>query len=270
MNLALGFFDGVHLGHQRILRHADAVLTFRNHPLSVLAPDMAPKLLMPAGERFARLAEGGRRVKALKFTPALAAMAPEEFVARLRRWFPDVDAIFCGPNWRFGKGGEGGPEELRACGLKVRVAKFAMRGGKPISSTRIRQALASGRLEDAAAMLGRKYSVTATPSKGKGLGRKMGFPTLNFRIDTPLKPGVYAVDTPFGRGVANLGTAPTLGTEAWSAPVLEVNLLDGPPPSKTGAIEIVFLRRLRSERTFQHVDALAAQIERDRRAAAAM
>ena len=267
MNLAVGFFDGVHLGHQRILRHADAVLTFRNHPLSVLAPEKAPKLLMSAGERLARLAEGGRKVKALKFTPALAAMAPEKFVATLKRLFPDVDAVFCGPNWRFGKGGTGGPETLRDFGYAVRVAKFAMRGGRPVSSTRIRQALASGRIDDAAAMLGRQYSVSAVLSRGKGLGRRMGHPTLNFKVDMPLKPGVYAVDTPFGRGVANWGTAPTFGDKAWPEPVLEVNLLGEPPPRRVGKVEITFLRRIRSERRFPSLSALGAQIEKDRLAA---
>ena len=269
MNLAVGFFDGVHRGHQRILRHADAVLTFRNHPLSLLAPEKAPALIMTAEERIAKLAEGGRKVKALEFTRALAGMPPEKFAVRLRRMFPQVDAVFCGPNWRFGHGGSGGPDTLRAAGLKVRVAKYATFEGRPVSSTRIRLALASGRLAAAAAMLGRPYSATGTPSAGKGAGRELGFPTLNFGIDLPLKPGAYAVDTPFGRGVANWGRAPTFGEKAWPRPVLEVHLLDA-PPARPRRMEVVFLKYLRPERKFRSRQALASQIAKDCAAAAAL
>ena len=269
MNLAVGFFDGVHRGHQRILRHADAVLTFRNHPLSLLAPDKAPQLIMSAHDRLSTLAEGGRVVKALAFTQTLAALPPEKFVDRLRRMFPEIDTVYCGPNWRFGRGGSGGPDTLRSAGLKVRVAKYAMFGGKPVSSTRIRQALASGHLADASAMLGRPYSASGTPSKGKGVGRGIGFPTINFQLDLPLKPGVYAVDTPFGRGVANWGQAPTFGERAWPHPVLEVHLLAA-PPTHPHQMEIVFLKFLRPERKFRSPRALAAQIAKDSVAAKAL
>ena len=262
MNLAVGFFDGVHLGHQRILRTADAVLTFRNHPLSVLAPNRAPALVMSERDRLAKLAEGGRKVKALKFTRALSEMPPERFATWLRKMFPGVDTVFCGPNWRFGKGGAGGPETLRAAGFKVLVAKFATRDGAPVSSTRIRKALAAGRLGEAAAMLGRRYSASGTPSKGKGAGSNLGFPTLNFKIDLPLKRGVYAVKTPFGLGIANWGVAPTFGKDAWPRPVLEVHL-SSPPPLRPGRVEVEFLSYLRPERKFASKERLAAQIAKD-------
>ena len=114
MNLAVGFFDGVHLGHQRILAHADAALTFTNHPATVYAPDRAPRLLMTAEERLAAIsALGVGRVIARDFTPALAAQTPGAFAESIRQEFPDLDTVFCGPNWTFGTGGTGTAETLR-------------------------------------------------------------------------------------------------------------------------------------------------------------
>ena len=126
MNLAVGFFDGVHVGHQRILAHADAALTFTNHPATVFAPDRAPRLLMTTEERLAAISvQGVRRVIARDFTPALAAQPPQAFADSLRRDFPDLDEVFCGPNWTFGAGGAGTADLLRALGFKVTMVPFA-------------------------------------------------------------------------------------------------------------------------------------------------
>jgi len=208
MNLAVGFFDGVHIGHQRILAHADAALTFTNHPATVYAPDRAPRLLMTAEERLAAIsALGVGRVIARDFTPTLAAQTPGEFAESLRREFPDLDTVFCGPNWTFGAGGSGTAETLRALGSRVTEVPFATWRDEPVSSTRIRAALGEGDVSAAAAMLGRPYAASGRIVHGKGAGRQLGFPTLNVVSalgELPLARGVYAVDTPLGHGIPRL------------------------------------------------------------------
>ena len=125
MNLAIGFFDGVHMGHRRILAGADAVFTFSNHPMSVLDPAHAPPLLMDVDERIAMLATIGaktpRAVRAVRFTRQFAAKSPVEFADLLRREYPDIGRIHCGGNWRFGANGVGTPATLRSLGFDVKV-----------------------------------------------------------------------------------------------------------------------------------------------------
>ena len=272
MNLAVGFFDGVHLGHQRILAHADAALTFTNHPATVFAPDRAPRLLMTTEERLAAISvQGVRRVIARDFTPALAAQPPQAFADSLRRDFPDLDEVFCGPNWTFGAGGAGTADFLRARGFRVTVVPFATWRGEPVSSTRIRAALGEGDVAAAAAMLGRPYVASGQVVAGKGEGRALGFPTLNVVPalgDIPLARGVYAVETPLGRGLANWGVAPTMGARAWPEPVLEVHLLAAPSASVPVSLRVTFTAFIRPERTFATVAELQEQIARDKHSAA--
>lgn len=268
MNLAVGFFDGVHLGHQRILAHADAALTFTNHPATVYAPDRAPRLLMTAEERLAAIsALGVGRVIARDFTPALAAQTPEAFAESLRREFPDLDTVFCGPNWTFGTGGTGTADTLRALGFRVTEVPFATWRNDPVSSTRIRAALGEGDVSAAAAMLGRPYAASGRIASGKGAGRQLGFPTLNVVPalgELPLERGVYAVDTPLGRGLANWGVAPTMGDRAWPEPVLEVHLLTPPPEPPPATLRVAFTAFIRPERTFPSITELQEQISRDK------
>ena len=270
MNLAVGFFDGVHLGHQRILAHADAALTFTNHPATVFAPDRVPRLLMTTEERLAAMSvQGVRHVVARDFTPALAAQAPEDFADSLRREFPDLDTVFCGPNWTFGAGGVGKAETLRALGFRVTEVPFATWRDEPVSSTRIRAALGEGDVSAAAAMLGRPYAASGRIVPGKGAGRNLGFPTLNVMPalgDLPLARGVYAVDTPLGRGLANWGVAPTMGDRAWSDPVLEVHLLTPPTTPPPASMRVTFSAFIRPERTFASIAELQEQIARDKQA----
>jgi len=276
MNLAVGFFDGVHLGHRRILERADAALTFREHPLSVLAPDKAPALLMTLEERMAAIASALckplRQVKALPFTRELAAEKPDVFAARLHRDYPDLETVLCGPNWRFGAGGLGDAGFLRSRGFSVEEVPFEELGGEPVSSTRIRAALSAGDIELANAMLGRRFSVCGEVASGKGEGRRMGFPTINLRPsnrDTArlLPFGAYAVDTDLGRGVANWGRAPTMGGRAWAEPVFEVHVISparGLAPSDVPSpFKFTLVRHLRPEMRFASCDALREQIAAD-------
>ena len=270
MTLAVGFFDGVHLGHRRILAGADAVLTFQNHPLSVICPSAAPPLLMTASERISLLKTAGakvsRTVHAVRFTKKFASMPPEEFIAFLKCEFPELKKVQCGANWRFGAGGVGTPQMLKKYGIPVKVSRYVTSGDGAVSSTRIRTALAEGDVELANAMLGRRFSVSGKIVSGKGVGSRIGSPTLNLEVSPPLKLGVYAVDTPFGRGVANYGIAPTMGADSWQKPVLEVHLLDvldgGRIPSQ-GMMKVEFLKFLRPERKFKTTNALRKQIAAD-------
>ena len=272
MRLAIGFFDGVHLGHQRILAEADAALTFREHPLSVLAPDKAPPLLMTPAERLAAIAailNGPNRVKALPFTRELAAESADAFAARLRRDYPDLETILCGPNWRFGAGGAGDADFLRAHGFAVEVVPLEERDGAPVSSTRIRAALQAGDLSAANAMLGRPFAVAGEVVPGKGEGHKLGFPTINVRPANPclaclLPFGVYVADTDWGCAVANWGQAPTMGEQAWPAPVLEVHVIRPLDPlDSLTSLTVSLVRFLRPERRFASVEELREQIATD-------
>lgn len=266
-HVAVGFFDGVHLGHKAILKNASVALTFRNHPLSVLSPENSPRLLMTPEKRFAAIkAAGPSIVEVLDFTAETAAMTPERFVETvLLRRFGKVH-VHCGANWRFGAGGAGDAGTLRSLGLEVTVASYAMHGGGAVSSTRIRRALEDGDVEEANAMLGYAFSVRGDVFRGKGRGVKIGFPTVNLdlhdlKLDLPL--GVYEVSACGRRGIANYGIAPTMGADAWTRPVLEIHFPQGEPKGTTSTMEVDFLRFIRPEMKFGSVDELKARLEVD-------
>lgn len=260
--LAVGFFDGVHLGHQAILSGVDAVLTFAAHPLQVLKPSTAPRLLMSLEDRVAAIrALGISDVRVLEFTRELAAMRAEEFAAAYLE-----GTIQCGENWRFGAGGRGTPALLKSLGFETRVVPFASYESAPVSSTRIRAALAEGRLRDANAMLGRPYSVAGTHFAGKGLGRTLGFPTINLRPPAglvQLPRGVYEVRFAGRKALANFGIAPTMGDAAWGEPVWEVHLLEADDLRTDEGGRIELIRFLRPERKFASIEDLQRQITRD-------
>ena len=271
-SLAVGFFDGVHLGHRAILRSADAALTFRNHPLTVLAPERAPRLIMTSEERVAAIkACGVGEVTVLDFTRELAEMPAEDFVNFLvkRKGFRFF-TVRCGANWRFGKGGAGDAEFLRRLGVVVEVPKSVEFKGGMISSSRIRECLENGEIEDANAMLGRRFQVSGLRFQGKGLGGRIGYPTLNLRLETlnlRLPLGAYEVDVGGVKGVANYGLAPTLGDKAWTRPVMEIHLLgqgDEDVRRKTlDWISVTLVRYIRPERKFETIEDLQRQIAAD-------
>ncbi len=286
--LAAGFFDGVHLGHRAILRRAASaarrmhgavwVLTFDTHPLKVLAPESAPLLItgLPHKLRlFAALGVDG--CIALPFNAALAGCAPETFIAELASAAPRLAAVCVGSNWTFGRDGRGGPGLLRQLaprhGFHALVVPPLCRLGAPVSSTRIRRALASGRLGDAAALLGRPFSMFGTVAAGRGLGgRRLGAPTANLATADEVQPppGVYAVRVRLGvrrlRGVANVGRRPTMAPAAEGVPVpllVETHILDFDEDLYGREMEVGFLRRLRPERRFDSPAQLRGQIVRD-------
>jgi len=275
--LAVGFFDGVHLGHQKILHGASSVLTFRNHPISLLAPERAPQLIMTPEDRIRAIrASGVEHITMLTFTRQVADMPPEEFLREYvftGRGSARGMRIRCGENWRFGKGGVGDAAFARRFGAETEVVAYAEYGGERISSTRIRACLGRGEIEDANAMMGRRYEVRGQRCEGKGLGTKLGYPTINLKLSTlnsqllTLPLGVYEVEMNGVRGVANYGLAPTMGDRAWQEPVLEVHLLTPHPlPSTsrlpmTTVVEVV--RFIRPEMKFGSLEALKRQISAD-------
>ena len=223
---------------------------------------------MDAEERLRLLATEGakmpRAVRALEFTPQFAAQPPERFAEFLRKEYPNLGKIHCGGNWRFGLGGAGTPDTLRSLGFDVKVCRYAKYMGERISSTRIRAVLAEGALRDANAMLGRPFAAEGDVVRGKGVGRTLGFPTMNLPVELALRPGVYVVKTSLGGGVANYGVAPTARCRAWKKPVLEVHLLPGAKDcAGVSRLRVEFLEFIRSECVFPSIDALRMQIAED-------
>ena len=273
MTLALGFFDGVHLGHQAILTGADVALTFENHPLSVLAPSRAPRLIMSWAERARAIAALGVNVTALEFNADLAGWSPEKFLdylrgfAAARGWRAgDPLSVRCGANWRFGRGGAGDAAWLTAHGVHAEVIPYAEYQGAPISSTRIRGELEAGGIAAAVAMLGHSFALVGRRVPGKALGRRLGFPTVNLclRPDAPrLRFGVYEIVADGVKAVANFGVAPTCGEEAWNEPVLEIHFPPDWSDTHRGMMNVEFRRFIRPERKFASVAELQAAIAAD-------
>ena len=269
--LALGFFDGVHIAdYAREHGLRAAALTFDRPPASVLFGAKERLLTDDAEKR--RLIEGlGAERRILAATPSLLAMSGASFVELLVREH-SAAALFCGYNYTFGSD-RLGAEELarlgRERGLFVRVLPEETALGGPVSSSRIRALLAEGSMEQAAELLGRPFSVTGTVERGKGLGRSLGFPTLNIypSVSGELLPhGVYAARIAFGdesrAAVANFGINPTVGDKNIR---LEAHILDYSGDLYGRTVTVSLCRFLRPERKFSSVDELAAQIAADAR-----
>ena len=229
--LAAGFFDGVHRGHQAIIRkivssarreHGAAwVMTFDKHPLKVLHPEAAPRLLTSLPHKLRLLkALGVHGCIVIPFTRALAGREPKAFVAMLALAAPTLRQIVIGRNWTFGRQGRGTPFMLKALaptyGFKVTIIPPVRWRGTVVSSTRIRAAVLAGRLAEAAGMLGRPFSLLGTVVPGRGLGRKLGIPTANLNPHNEALPpdGVYVVQARWDGfihpGIVNLGVRPTI------------------------------------------------------------
>jgi len=288
LHLAIGMFDGVHLGHRAVIDAAvqsarrsgglAVVLTFWPHPSSVMRPDKATKLIV-SPEIKARLlaAAGVDAVISQRFTQEFAQIEAEFFLPHLKKFLPQLHTIYVGENWRFGRGRRGDLAlllaESRRHGLTVFSSSRVQENGEPISSTRIRACLEEGRIEDANTLLGYTYFAEGRIQPGKNLGQKIGFPTLNLAWEPELRPlyGVYAVrvtglkSTRSHAGVANYGLRPTV--EQSVQPRLEVHLFGDCPFGNGDEIKVEWMRFLRPEKKFGNIDALKAQIAEDSAAA---
>jgi riboflavin kinase/FMN adenylyltransferase len=273
--LAIGVFDGVHLGHQAVVRSlvgSVAVLTFEPHPLAVIAPERVPARLTSLDQRVAYLRELGTvAVVAVKFDPALRELSPGAFVGELARIFPDLHEIAIGESWSFGRHREGNAARLGELaaerGLRVKAIAPVQLDGALVSSTRIREAIGQRRFIDAARCLGRSHAVTGTVIAGEARGRTIGFPTANLGgVEQLLPPrGVYATRARVEGGVypavMNLGQRPTFTSNGVDS--LEVHLLEGGRDLYGAKMELFDFAWIRDEQRFPDVDALKAQITRD-------
>lgn len=287
LHLAIGMFDGVHLGHKSVIESAlhsarrsgglAGVLTFWPHPSALFRPENPTRLLMPPEMKRAVLGRLGLDfLIEQNFSREFAGTGAREFIALLQRCLPRLTAVYVGENWRFGRDRAGDIavliEEARKAGLAVFSAPRLNHNGAPISSSRIRELLVAGAMAEANALLGYTYFAEGTVQPGRQLGRTIGFPTLNLVWDPELKPGygVYAVEVSGAlgqpvKGVANYGLRPTVGQTA--LPLLEVHLLEPSPLTYGDRLTVRWLHFLRPEAKFGGVEQLRAQIARDRESA---
>ncbi|MGH7741080.1 MAG: bifunctional riboflavin kinase/FAD synthetase [Candidatus Eiseniibacteriota bacterium] len=283
--VTIGVFDGLHLGHRDILGRAlerarqaggrCVVVSFDPHPDLVLAPSfraLAP--LMPIPEKRERLRElGVDAFELIPFTRELASLSPEAFIDRhlVTPFHPAW--LVVGENFALGKGRAGNLERLAAIGESrdYRLDAVALRrvDGSPVSSTRIRECLAEGRVAEAGRLLGRRYALSGTVVRGEAIGRVLGFPTANLRLhEEKLVPayGIYAVWTRLEgeaepvAGAMSIGVRPTFGGES---PTLEVHLLDWNGELVGRTLEVEFVDWLRHELRFESAEALANAIRED-------
>jgi riboflavin kinase/FMN adenylyltransferase len=278
--LAIGVFDGVHLGHQAVVKSLKgqtgqiAALTFEPHPLSVIAPERVPPRLTTLEQKVAYMrAQGTVAVIAVRFDPELRQFAAGSFVNEIARVFPDLKEVAVGENWSFGRNREGNPAKLaemaRAYNFTVQAIAPVMLDGAVVSSTRIREAIAQRRFDEAARLLGRSYAVTGKVVPGDARGRTIGFPTANIaEVEQLLPPrGVYAVRTRVAgnltkyAGVMNLGNRPTFKSNGVDS--LEVHILDFDADLYGQKLWVSDLVWLRDEMIFPGLDALKAQIAKD-------
>jgi riboflavin kinase/FMN adenylyltransferase len=280
---AIGNFDGVHLGHRKILSGAieDArdrgvrslVITFDPHPEQFLRPEVAPRMLTPIPERLRLLgATGVDAVLVLPFDAALANMRAEEFVQRVLVGTLHVCALHEGGNFRFGYRAEAGVEELRAFaatyGFAVHVHRAVRVHGLEISSSVVRGLVAAGDMKRARWMLGRPFSVGSTPARGRGVGTRLLVPTVNLAASEALLPafGVYVTRLTVGsrcfQAVTNVGNRPTFEGVGFG---VETHILNFEPIdlNEETQLELEFLLRLRGEVEWPSPEALKAQIFKD-------
>jgi riboflavin kinase/FMN adenylyltransferase len=281
--LAIGNFDGLHLGHRALLERLTdkaralalpaSVMTFEPHPRELFAPEQAPARLTSLREKLGLLASCGvERTYVCHFNRKLAALSADEFVERLLVRGLAVRHLIIGDDFRFGRGRGGDFALLQQAGVEHHFGVEAMHtidlDGERVSSSAVRETLANGDLEHAARLLGRPYNISGRVVHGDKIGRRLGFPTANVQLKRKRLPlaGVFAVRVS-GVGVrdlagaASLGVRPTLGDGL--KPVLEVHLLDFAREIYGSHVTVHFLHKLRDEAKYPSLAALTAQIERD-------
>lgn len=281
--LAIGNFDGLHLGHRALLERLNeearrlglpsAVMSFEPHPRELFAPEQAPARLTSLREKLALLeACGVEEVFLLHFCRKLADLSAEEFIDRVLVQGLGVRHLLIGDDFRFGRGRTGDFGMLQVAGQRHGFSVEAMHTieieGERVSSSAVRDVLAAGDLEHAARLLGRPYSIAGRVVHGSKLGHRLGFPTANVQLKRKRVAvfGVFAatvsgVDKRFLPGAASLGVRPTLGQGL--RPQLEVHLLDFDRQIYGAHVTVHFLHKLRDEAKYDSLEALRAQIARD-------
>jgi len=285
--LAIGVFDGMHLGHQKLIRRSIAlarknrgkavVLTFHPHPVQVLRPETYLPYIVSVPYRLKLIAETGVDICVLeKFTKKFSQLTPQKFVENYLLGFIRPKVIIVGEDFRFGSDREGDLSTFRRLGrrwgFKVNAVTSLKGSQKKIGSTLIRKEIAAGHLTKAEKMLGRPVSIMAKVVRGKSRGRILGFPTANLKLDAEVLPplGVYAVKVLIEgkrcKGMANIGHRPSF--EPTNSPItVEVHLFDFDRNIYGSEIVVEFIKKIRQERKFNSPESLIDQLRKDQKKA---
>lgn len=281
--LAIGNFDGIHLGHQALLKRLietaslkglkSGVMTFEPHPREFFTPAQAPARLTSLREKLELFGEAGvEYAYVCPFNRRFAAVTAEDFMHRILRDAMKTRVVLVGDDFRFGAGRQGAATDFAQAGFELINLPQVSLEGKRVSSTAVREALARADLDAAARLLGRTYSISGKVVHGEKIGRQLGYPTANIHMlhDRPPLFGVYAVKleglaSTYLPGVASLGVRPTV--EAHGRPKLEVHLFDFNQDIYGRHVRVHFMHKIRDEMKFADLATLKQWIEADERAA---
>ena len=281
--VAIGFFDGVHLGHQQIIRQtiADArqhealslVVTFDQHPSTIVAPSRIPPLIYSLPQKLRVIGNlGSDALLLIHFDKPFSEQPGETFIRGLARDLGRIQSLCVGSSFTFGHKRGGNVALLKTLGGELKFTVHGMAAvsldGKIVSSTRIREAIRYGDLDAAGQMAGRPYSLAGTVVRGDQLGQQLGFPTANLDVSGLLLPpnGVYTVHAVVGgnphRAVVNIGSRPSVKNPTPQIRV-EAHMLDFKGDLYAQELELIFVEKLRDEKKFPSLDALKGQIAQD-------
>ena len=281
--LAIGMFDGVHLGHQKVLQNAinaasqnDAIsvaVTFDQHPASIISPKNAPSLIQTQAQRNRSIELlGVDAILIIKFNEAFSRKTGKSFIQELAQGFGSIHSISVGNDFMFGHNRDGNFQLLQKLSQELNFLTYGLQpvklNGQIVSSTRIRSALINGKIDDAKQMLGRKFSIEGPVVKGDGKGRKIGFPTANIDTKNLILPpnGVYASYTKFNgkthKSLLNIGVRPTIIKPNPSIQV-EAHILKFNENIYDQVIDIELIEKLRNEMKFESIEELKKQISCD-------
>jgi riboflavin kinase/FMN adenylyltransferase len=264
--LAVGEFDGVHLGHRAVIDGSDTVVTFEPHPLAVTHPARAPKLLTSLAVKAELVADlGVSELVVIPFDDRFALQTPQDFIDHVLVDALQAQRVSVGQNFRFGHGASGGSDLLAADPrFQTRVVKLVEAEGEIVSSSHIRALVAAGEVEQAARFLGAPFQLRGTVVHGDQRGRTLGFPTANIVPDEHLVCpgfGIYAARADGAPAAVSIGVRPTFGSGL--GVLVEAYVIDAEIDLYGQTLRLDFLARLRGERRFDSVDALIEQMQLD-------
>ncbi|MEX0620388.1 MAG: riboflavin biosynthesis protein RibF [Solirubrobacterales bacterium] len=264
--IAIGTFDGVHIGHRAVIEGADTVLTFEPHPLEVLHPAAAPKLLMPFEiKRDVLDGIGVRELVVIGFDRDFTKTSATQFIEEMLIGKLGAESVSVGENFRFGTGAKGNPAMLAGRSeFQTRIVPMVKESGETVSSSRIRELIATGRMNEARACLGVPFMLEGKVVEGERRGRELGYPTANLVPDERFAIPGHGVYAAFANGMpaaVSIGLRPTFESEL--GVLVEVHLLDQDVDLYGQTLRVAFVERLREEERFDSREELIAQMDLD-------